>query len=219
MKLSPRLAAVAAFAEGGRAVADIGTDHGYIPVHFALMGGFSRIAASDINRGPLESARENAGEAGVADKIEFCLADGLRGLDGGFDTIIIAGMGGETIAGILAASPFPLAGKKLVIQPQSKIDELAAFLYENDMAILRAEIVRDAGKLYAVFEIICGRAWSYAPTEAEKLAPRELRSCELYGEYREELQKKLRRRIDGLMSAENADETELERLRSILNDL
>lgn len=219
MKLGKRLAAVAAFAADGANIADIGTDHGYIPIFLARSRHKGRLAASDVNAGPIESARSNAREAGIGDEIEFYLADGLRGIDGGFDTIIIAGMGGELIAKILSDSPFDLAGKTLVLQPQSKTEELVRFLYSRDMAIEKGEIVRDMGKIYLVFKALCGKKWSYSPNSGEMLIPREVRGCGLYPEYREKTAEKISKAIAGLKSAESPDITEIERLNKLIEEL
>lgn len=155
MKLSPRLALVAALAGSGGSVADVGTDHGYLPVYFAQNGLFRRIAASDINEGPLESARISAREHGVLDRIEFHLSDGLRDVPGTFDTVVIAGMGGETMADILSACPW-VKDARLILQPQSKPDVLSAYLDGAGFVCRRAGLCRDAGRLYAAFEAAAG---------------------------------------------------------------
>jgi tRNA (adenine22-N1)-methyltransferase len=103
IRLTPRLDAVAGYVAPGAAVADIGTDHGYVPVWLAQNDLARRIVAADIGRGPLERARASARLYGVADQIEFIQTDGLDGLaSAGLDTVILAGMGGQTMLGILA---------------------------------------------------------------------------------------------------------------------
>ncbi|MBQ6755656.1 MAG: SAM-dependent methyltransferase [Oscillospiraceae bacterium] len=219
MKLGKRLAAVAEFAQSGVNIADVGTDHGYIPIYLAECGHRGRLAASDVNAGPIESAKANAREAGLEDRIEFYLADGLNGIDSGFDTIIIAGMGGELIARILSSAPFELAGRTLVLQPQSKSDELVRFLFERNMAIEKGEIVRDMGKYYLVFKVSCGEKWRYKPNSGEALIPREVRGSALYPEYRDKTAEKYRRAILGLKSAGKPDENEIERLEKLIIEL
>lgn len=219
MKLTGRLEAVARLAAGGVNIADVGTDHGYIPVSFALRSHPGRLAASDVNPGPIESARRSARDAGVVDRIEFSLADGLRGIDSGFDTIIIAGMGGELIAKILSEAPFDLTGRTLVLQPQSKIGELVGYLYSRDMAIERGEIVSDMGRTYLVFRVICGRKWSYAPNDGERLIPRELRGCAGYPGLRGSIAARYRRAAEGLRSAAAPDEGEIARLEKLISEL
>lgn len=155
IKLSPRLAAVAALAGSGGSVIDVGTDHGYVPVYFAQKGLFSKIAASDLRPGPLESARASARKYGVFDKIAFILSDGLRVVPGPFDTVVIAGMGGETMAGILSDCPWA-AGARLVLQPQSKFAEVGKCLGGLGFVCERAVLVEDKGKLYAAFSAARG---------------------------------------------------------------
>jgi tRNA (adenine22-N1)-methyltransferase len=121
MKLSPRLKLLADFAAEGKRIADVGTDHGYLPVWLALYGRTESIAATDIRIGPLQSAICKAREAGVLDRIRFVLCDGLC-CDGAqdTDTVIIAGMGGETIAAILKRAVWTTSGVRLILQLRQK---------------------------------------------------------------------------------------------------
>ena len=153
IELSERLSAVAELARGACKLLDVGTDHGYIPVWLAQKGGFDRIAASDVNKAPLKRAMLSAAEYGVEDQIEFFLSDGLQSVDTDFDTVVIAGMGGETMANILAAAPWVKRAARLVLQPQSKLEELTGWLQDNGFALWDARLVRDAGKLYMVFSV------------------------------------------------------------------
>lgn len=150
IKLSSRLAAVAALAGSGGSVIDVGTDHGYVPVFFAQNGLFDRVAASDIAAGPLESATASAREYGVEGKIEFHLSDGLKAVPGPFDTVVIAGMGGETMIDMISACRWILDAK-LVLQPQSRIPELKAWLDGAGFTCEDAVLVTDAGKTYTAF--------------------------------------------------------------------
>ena len=123
--LTPRLALCARLADGADTLCDVGTDHGYLPISLVARGAVSRAVAADIRPGPLASARRHAAEAGLEDRIRFELADGL-GFPGAEEcgTVVCAGMGGETIAGILERAPWTRAGTRLILQPQSKLDEL-----------------------------------------------------------------------------------------------
>ncbi len=128
-RLSPRLYAIARAAESGRHIVDVGTDHGYIPVWLALRGQTERITATDIRPGPLERAMRSAEAHGVESRIRFVLCDGLS-YDGASaaDSVIIAGMGGETIISILAGAPWTKSGTRLILQPQTRQDELCVWL-------------------------------------------------------------------------------------------
>jgi tRNA (adenine22-N1)-methyltransferase len=152
LELTERLKAAAKYIEQGAAVADIGTDHGYIPVYLTQHNIARRIIAADLRKGPLARARASAQEYGVADRIEFVLTNGLDGLqDKGLDTIILSGMGGETIAGILDRAPWVRSGSlRLVLQPQSKLGELSNWLNNNRYAIFDETLVEDDGRIYAV---------------------------------------------------------------------
>lgn len=151
--LSKRLSAVCGYINNCSGVIDVGTDHGYIPVYLALNNKAERIVASDINKGPLLNAQKSAEEYGVSDKIEFVLTNGLKGTDHtGIDTVIIAGMGGETIIGILSEAKWT-KDVHLILQPQSKLPEFFTWLTENGYIIKNSSLVKEDGKLYTVFSV------------------------------------------------------------------
>ena len=152
MKLSKRLQAIADFIEDGAAVADIGTDHGFIPVYLALKGTAGNIIASDISASSLAAARRSAADKDVTEAITFIVTPGLDGIDlTQIDTIVIAGVGGETILRIIENSLLTSDnGIKLILQPQSKIDILLRFLYDSGYEIRQTKTVHDKGKNYTV---------------------------------------------------------------------
>ena len=160
VKLSKRLSAIADCIKPCRCLVDVGTDHGYIPVFAAENRLAERIIATDIRSGPLESAMRSAKNDGVFDKIEFKQADGLDGIaPEEVDTVILAGMGGETILSILE-SAFRLKERDVlfILQPQSKIGELSAWLYSEGYTVFDASLVQDEGKLYIVFTVKAGES-------------------------------------------------------------
>jgi len=152
IKLPGRLGALADYIDKGSAVADIGTDHGYLPVYLAQTGLAERIIASDISAGSLDSARRSASRYKVAESIEFIVAPGLCGIvHSDVDTIVIAGLGGETIVDILKDAPWTKTQDiKLLLQPQSKIDVLCRFLYDNGYTIKDTKSVFDRKRRYTV---------------------------------------------------------------------
>lgn len=155
INLSKRLLCMAEKVEHDSVVADVGTDHGYIPVWLIQKGICKHVIASDIKEGPLNTAIKTAKNAEVEEFIDFRLCCGLDKYNSDeFDTAIIAGMGGETIISILDAAPWTRT-KKLIIQPQSKLPELRRWLFENDYMISDAELVYDTGRIYLVW-IVCG---------------------------------------------------------------
>ena len=150
--LRPRLKAVASLISPGLRVADIGTDHGLLALWLKANGANSVVAA-DLRPGPLEAARRSAREYGMEKELSFVLSDGFEKLDTeALDLAVIAGMGGETIAAILSRlSPAERAHIRLVLQPQSKEEELCRALEELGYSLARAAAVRDAGRLYVAF--------------------------------------------------------------------
>lgn len=152
IKLDDRLSSAASFVREGAVVADIGTDHAYIPVYLIENGIAEFAVASDVNKGPLERAVANARKYGVDDKIRFALADGLNGVEPERDNvtdIVICGMGGELIARIIDESQYTRrAGVHLILQPMSAADDLRKYLDENGFAVLDEKLSTAAGKTY-----------------------------------------------------------------------
>ena len=158
IKLSARLQVLADLIKKGSSVADIGTDHGHLPVYLVQTDTVKKIIASDISISSLESAKHSAAEYNVTDKIVFINAPGLEGISPyEVDTIVIAGMGGETIIDILKdIHRIKNQNINLILQPQSKLDLLSRFLYDNDHTIRETKIVRDKKKQYTVISARSG---------------------------------------------------------------
>lgn len=154
LPLSERLAACCAFVRPGDRVADVGCDHGYVSIHLLQSGIASHVYASDIREGPLSSARRNAETYGVTDRIDFFLSDGVKNLPRDFDTLICAGMGGDTMISILSAAPWLKNERfRLILQCQSKTPLLRRYLSENGWDISRETVLRDGRFLYTVMEV------------------------------------------------------------------
>jgi len=141
---------------GTKGFADVGTDHGFLPVFMAKRGYKGNIIASDINSDPLDCALRNAREADVFDKIEFILCNGLDvGIKDKIDSIVIAGMGGDTICGILDRADWCMDKKyKLILQPMTKAEILRYWLSYNDFQITDEVLIDDNGTMY---QLICAR--------------------------------------------------------------
>ena len=155
LELTPRLQSLADWVKPGAKIADIGTDHGYLPVWLILHGRVSSAVASDLRLGPLSRACETAAENNAVGRLEFKLRDGLCEYDPkDADTIIIAGMGGENIAAILEAAPWTADGAHtLLLQPMSRAEVLRRFLEEHGYAILREQVAADRETLYVILEV------------------------------------------------------------------
>lgn len=151
--LSPRLQAVADLVPPGAALADIGTDHGYLPAALLQQGLIRRAIAGDYNRGPYLSALHLAEELGLAEQMSVRHGNGLAVLQPGeADCISICGMGGTLMRDILAAAPQVLAQvKRLVLQPQRHNEHLRLWLMQNGWRIVTENLVQDNGH---IFEII-----------------------------------------------------------------
>lgn len=148
--LDGRLSSAAKFVRQGARFADIGTDHAYLPIFLLLSGRIDYAFASDINEGPLRSAVENARCAGVLDKMEFALADGLDAIaDKGITDVAICGMGGELIARIIEDAPFTKdSSLRLILQPMSKFAHLRRSLASLGYEIEEEQYSLSQGKYY-----------------------------------------------------------------------
>ena len=152
MELSRRLRSVADGVSPGNRVADIGTDHGYIPIFLVQKGIVPFAIAMDVKKGPLFRARDHIREQGLEDRIETRLSDGLEKLKKDeADTIVIAGMGGALMSDILERGlPVLSDGKELVLQPQSEIFKVRHWLHDHRYQIVREEIIKEEDKFYFV---------------------------------------------------------------------
>ena len=150
--LDKRPSAVAALVRQGSRLADIGTDHAYLPVHLVQAGVCPSAIASDIGAGPLDAARRTVTENGLTSEIALRLGDGLSTVtDQEVDDVAIAGMGGETIVAILEAAPWVQnEGIRLILQPMTRAEDLRRWLLHNGFSILEEHLIRDKHHLYPV---------------------------------------------------------------------
>lgn len=149
-KLNERLCSAASFVRQRAVLADIGTDHAYLPIFLLSSGHIERAYATDINRGPLISAEENIRQAGLLSRCELVLSDGATALSGlGITDYTVCGMGGELIASIIERAPhlFDMA-VRLILQPMSRQHVLRKYLLEKGFSIKAEAYSRDAGKYY-----------------------------------------------------------------------
>lgn len=157
IELSKRLKLVASFVEPGALVADVGTDHGYVPIWLVQEGVAAGGIAMDVNQGPLERAKAHIAACGLSGRIQVRLGDGLSALSGEeADTVIIAGMGGPLIVRILTEGlETARRMKRLILSPQSEIWSVRAFLERNGFVIEDEAMTEEDGKYYTV---ICARS-------------------------------------------------------------
>lgn len=215
LTLQPRLKLLADLVPQGARLADVGTDHGYVPVYLLQNGRIASAIASDINELPLAHARRTAEEYGVK-RISFTLCAGLERITPNeCDTILIAGMGGETIIDILSAAPWTRSGRHmLLLQPQTKTELLRAWLCDEGYAIKREYLVEDKGKLYVVLECMPGEPHTLSAAEA--YGGVALHGDALYPRYLDAQIKKLRLRAEGLRAGgREVDEAFTKTLREL----
>ncbi|MCI8811453.1 MAG: SAM-dependent methyltransferase [Oscillibacter sp.] len=157
LELTPRLQLLADMTPPGTRLADVGTDHAYLPIWLKLHGCVVSAIACDLRESPLAQAQKT-GRLYGADGIDFRLGDGLNVVaPEEADTIVIAGMGGENIAAILARAPWTADGShRLLLQPMTRAEVLRAFLMDHGYAIQQEALVRDRGTLYPVIEAVGG---------------------------------------------------------------
>ncbi len=155
MILSPRLQAIANLIDSCQCMADIGTDHAYLPVWLCQSGRCETAIAADINQGPLDRAAATVGRFRLTDKISLRLGSGADPLTPGeADAIVIAGMGGLLIGELLKANPevFGAAGQVL-LQPMSSIPELREELDKTGYTIRQEILVPEEDKLYHILSV------------------------------------------------------------------
>lgn len=145
IKLSDRLKTIAEEIELGETVADIGTDHGFLPVFLWESGVCSKVIMTDISEGSLNKARENCRRLHPGTEFDFRLGGGIEVIGRGeVDCIVMAGMGGILMTEILGKDPAKAASyKKLILQPRNNIGALRHWLYDNGFSIKNEKLVRE----------------------------------------------------------------------------
>ena len=150
--LPPRLLYIASLVPKGSLVADVGTDHAHLPIYLIENGVTNRVIASDIVDGPLASAKSNVSAHGLEEKIEIVKSDGLVKVSPlSPETVIIAGMGGETIRDIMSACEYSKSAAPLfLLQPMTHSEVLRKHLIENGFSILSECVIREQHRYYVV---------------------------------------------------------------------
>ena len=163
MKLSKRLATIAALVPTGGRLADIGTDHAYLPVYLVSEGIVPSAVAGEVKDGPFRAAGEALARVGLADRIDLRFGDGLAVLaPGEADTAVIAGMGGQTIVEILAARLEVTASLScLVLQPMSGTGLVRRWLAGNGWRLVAEALVAEDGQMYEIIAAAPGAAEEY----------------------------------------------------------
>jgi len=152
LKLTDRLLKIASLVTEGKRVADIGTDHGYIPVYLLNQGKVPYAILADVNKGPLENARGEVRHNKLLDKVDLRLGSGIEVLEKGeVDEVIIAGMGGILISELLEAKlEVAHSVDKLILQPMQAQNELRKYLLNNGFEILDEVLVKEDFRIYEI---------------------------------------------------------------------
>ena len=156
MELSNRLKAVADLVSPGSVVCDVGCDHGYLPIYLVQNRICTKVIAMDVNAGPLERAREHIRAFALEEYIETRRSDGVEALEcGEADCLILAGMGGRLVIRILTKGREKIRTmREMILQPQSDIGQVRAFLRRLGLRILQEDMVYEDGKYYPMIRVV-----------------------------------------------------------------
>lgn len=171
MKLSQRLNTICELIPPGSRLADIGSDHALLPTYAVAQGRASFAVAGEVNRGPYDAASRQVAEAGLAEKIEVRLGDGLAAIHPGeVDVVTIAGMGGALIVRILAEGQDKLQGvKRLILQPNVGEDLVRRWLLSEGWMLTGEQILEEEGKIYEVLTADRGQSAEQVREHHERL--------------------------------------------------
>lgn len=204
ISLQPRLQAIASLVPPGARLVDVGTDHGYLPIYLLQCHRIVHAIATDLRPGPLARGRSMARAYGQEERITFRLCDGLAGVSPQeVDTVVIAGMGGETIAAILDAVPW-CREKQLLLQPMSRAEFLRPWLATNGFQVIEETLVLDKGHIYPILRVTGGAMRALAPGESYFGFSNP--DGPLFADYLMGWQRRLQRAADGLRQAEEPGE-------------
>ncbi|MGE5329673.1 MAG: tRNA (adenine(22)-N(1))-methyltransferase [Deltaproteobacteria bacterium] len=157
MKLSSRLQCIANLIETCEAAADIGTDHAYLPIYLIHSQICKKVIACDVRNEPVKKAQRNVRKAGLADKIEVRLGNGLEVVkESEAESIIISGMGGTQITRILEGGQAIIRTfQSLILQPMTQHFELRNWLKNNNYEIVDEDLCKEDGRIYLILKVDC----------------------------------------------------------------
>ncbi len=219
-RLTPRLQALAHRIPPGVRLADVGTDHAYLPAWLLLENQIPFAVCTDLRPGPLERARATAEHWEVSDRVSLRLCDGLAGVAAHeVDCVVIAGMGGETILHILENAPWT-RDKTCIVQPMSSLADLRAGLGALGLFIARETLVQEGETLYVIMDLAPGREESLTPAELQVGRASAHQGDPLWPRYLRQERDRLARALAGLeRSKKPADEPRRQELSQALEGL
>lgn len=169
IKLSQRLQAIADMVPKGARVADIGTDHGFLPCWLAQQKQVEQVIACDVNAQPLALAQKNIGDYNVADIVITRLGDGLKVIKPGeVDVVTIAGIGSSLMLEILEASPLVVDGlRRIILQPNVGAEAVRVWAEKSCWQIVWEDLVQENDRFSVIIALEPGR--SLQPMSAVEL--------------------------------------------------
>lgn len=196
-------------------VADIGTDHAYIPIALAKKG--VRVTATDVNQGPLKIAEKNIKKEGL--NITLFLGSGLSPIEPDtYKEIIIAGMGGDLIKKIISDDSEKAYSARLLLQPMNSQAELRKFLIENGFKIEKEDLAKEGLKIYSL--IIATKGNAVLPSsETDLYLPPALYSHPLFPMLLKKNERVFSKQLGGLSRSKSPDFAEINRLKNLLFDI
>ena len=217
IRLKPRLQTAADMVRIGSRVADIGTDHAYLPASLILSG---KIPSAVLRKGPLENAEETVRNNHIEDRVQLRLSDGLKCVSPDeADDIVIAGMGGILISEILTAAEWVKNSRyKLILQPQSHDEDVRKYLFSNGFSVTDEEVCFEDGKVYiCIGAVYTGEILPHS--EAEIMFGTMLgRNDEAACAFKEKKMKRIKSRLTALKE-HGGDENEIQTLEEIIKEV
>lgn len=200
MNLSTRLKALADMVPECRVMADVGTDHGYLPIELVKRGTVNRAYAMDINKGPLSRAQANIDRAGESEQIRTILSDGLEKLPDDTETVVIAGMGGILISRILEEGSDRLDSvSRLILSPHMDVEVFRRRVHKMGYKIDDEIMIEDQDKYYNIFSCTKGEE---CYTDIEYIYGKKLmeRKSKVFRRYMDKLHHSQHKILDRLSS-------------------
>ena len=199
-RLPKRLAAIVNFILPGKVVADIGTDHAYLPVYLVQAGISPKVVATELNEKPWTRANIWVNVNNLKDKIDVRRGEGLQVLSPGeAQVVVVAGMGGTTIKRLLAVAPLILHRlERLILQPVTGAGDLRLWLVDNDWRLVEEALVEEKGRLYVILVAEQGKEATKDRLLVE-MGPRLIEKSDPFlVSYLEQLKKNYQRVLNGL---------------------
>lgn len=216
--ITPRLQCIINHVTGD-IIADIGTDHAYIPIKLIDDGIAKKVIATDIKEGPVEIARQNIKKYNDEDKIEVRLGGGLSVLNKNeADTIIIAGMGGEMIETILRNNEETARASLLILQPMNSQYELRKYLLHNEYSIIDEDIAIEGFKVYNIIIVKSGSQKKFE-YDIEYHIPKYLINHKYFKNLYDKKKREFIKVITGLENSKETDINKLEKYKFWLKEL